>query len=228
LANVELPISFSQTESKYEIKRCLEEEKLGMEWVQYMRCNGLPNASDPSDLRKYIHMWIEDFKSVSRREINWLLRVNEQSILTQDQAVVDMSRANLKKLQPDVGEMYARRATEVLGILDEMDAVIRDQYSLSPSKLDDLLDVSERMGIFFRPSINTSPLLTAQAGNPLNAGDLHRRVHLQDTQQYRAQHEPQRPQSSDVQVRVDRVQNGALHAARYPTASASVCLTIGF
>jgi cancer susceptibility candidate protein 1 len=119
-----------------------------MEWVQYMRCNGLPNASDPSDLRKYIHMWIEDFKSVSLREINWLLRVNEQSILTQDQAVVDMSRANLKKLQPDVGEMYARRATEVLGILDEMDAVIRDQYSLSPSKLDDLLDVSLRTGIF--------------------------------------------------------------------------------
>lgn len=37
--------------------------------------------------------------------------------------------------------MYAKRANEVLGILDEMDAVIRDQYSLSPSKLRDLLDV---------------------------------------------------------------------------------------
>jgi hypothetical protein len=41
-----------------------------------------------------------------------------------------------------MGEIYAKRANEVLGILDEMDAIIRDQYSLSPSKLKDLLDVS--------------------------------------------------------------------------------------
>lgn len=120
----------------------MEEEKFSMEWMQYLRCNGLPNASDPSDLRKYIHMWIEDFKNANRKEINWLLKVNEQSILTQNQNTTDLSRANLRKLQPDTGEMYAKRATEVLGILDEMDAVIRDQYSLSPIKLEDLLDVS--------------------------------------------------------------------------------------
>lgn len=113
-----------------------------------MRCNGLPNATDPSDLRKYIHMWVEDFKRISSKEINWLLRVNEQSILTQDQTVADHSRANLRRLQPDVGEMYAKRASEVLGILDEMDAVLRDQYSLSPTKLEDLLDVSRDIVVF--------------------------------------------------------------------------------
>lgn len=88
-------------------------------------------------------MWIDDFKTLNMKEINWLLKTNEQSILTQDQTVVDLSRANLKKLQPEVGEMYAKRASEVLGILDEMDSVIRDRYSLSPNKMDDLLDVSE-------------------------------------------------------------------------------------
>jgi len=129
-------------EAKREINKLLEEQKLKLEWGQYMQCNGLPNASDPSDLRKYIHMWVEDFKNVSMKEINWLLKVNEQSILTQDQTVPDLSKANLRKLQPDVGEMYAKRASEVLGILDEMDAILRDQYALSPSKLKDLLDVS--------------------------------------------------------------------------------------
>lgn len=107
-----------------------------------MRCNGLPNVNDPSDLRKYIHMWIEDGKKLNKKEINWLLKTNEQSILTQDSTVPDLSRANLKKLQPEVGDMYAKRATEVLGILEEMDSVIRDRYSLSPNKMDDLLDVS--------------------------------------------------------------------------------------
>jgi cancer susceptibility candidate protein 1 len=132
----------------------LEEEKLKTEWEQYMRCNGQPNASDPSDLRKYIHMWIEDFKSVNNKEINWILKVNEQSILTQNQNTIDLSRANLKKLQPDIAEMYAKRAIESLGILDEMDAIIRDQYSLSPTKLEDLLDVRD----FFVPLILTLAL----------------------------------------------------------------------
>lgn len=122
-------------------------EKLEVEWNSYMRCNGLPNVNDPSDLRKYIHMWIDDVKKVGRKEINWLLKTNEQSILTQDQTVFDLSRANLKKLQPEMGNMYAKRVTEVLGILDEMDAVIRDRYSLSPSKMDDLLDVSLRFDL---------------------------------------------------------------------------------
>lgn len=120
----------------------MADEKLEIEWKSYMRCNGLPNANDPSDLRKYIHMWIDDVKKLNSKEINWLLKTNEQSILTQDQTVVDLSRENLKKLQPEVGDMYAKRASEVLGILNEMDAVIRDRYSLSPSKMDDLLDVS--------------------------------------------------------------------------------------
>lgn len=120
----------------------MAEEKLESEWNSYMRCNGLPNANDPSDLRKYIHMWIDDVKQLSKKEINWLLKTNEQSILTQDQTIVDLSRANLKKLQPEIGDMYAKRASEVLGILEEMEGVIRDRYSLSPNKMDDLLDVS--------------------------------------------------------------------------------------
>jgi cancer susceptibility candidate protein 1 len=135
------------TESKEEIKRLLANEKLEIEWKSYMRCNGLPNASDPSDLRKYIHMWIDDVKKLSQKEINWLLKTNEQSILTQDQSVVDLSRANMKKIQPEVGDIYAKRAREVLGILDEMDAVIRDRYSLSASKMDDLLDVSSEFNL---------------------------------------------------------------------------------
>lgn len=130
-------------ESKEEIKRLLSEEKLESEWSSYMRCNGLPNANDPSDLRKYIHMWVDDAKKSSKKEINWLLKTNEQSILTQDQTVIDLSRTNLKKLQPETGEVYAKRGSEVLGILHEMDVVIRDRYSLSPNKMDDLLDVSD-------------------------------------------------------------------------------------
>lgn len=114
-----------------------------MEWKNYMRCNGLPNACDPSDLRKYLHMWKEETLKENKKEINWMLKSNEHSFLTQDQSVADLSRDNMKKIQSDMGGKYAKRACEVLGILDEIDSVIRDRFSLSPSRLDDLLDVSE-------------------------------------------------------------------------------------
>lgn len=164
-----------------------------------MRCNGLPNANDPSDLRKYIHMWQDDVSSLNRREINWLLKTNEQSILTQDQTVVDLSRANLKKLQPEVGEMFAKRGTEVLGILGEMDAVIRDRYSLSPSKMEDLLDVSTQMR-FESEEIYSCVPLSAEAGDPNRPGLVHRRVYVQNIEQHRAQHDPKWINPSDVQV----------------------------
>lgn len=141
MINVLLNIVLIHTESKEEIKHLIADEKLKTEWEQYMRCNGLPNANDPSDLRKYIHMWLDDVKKLNNKEINWLLKTNEQSILTQDQSVPDLSKANLMKIQPHLGEMYAKRVGVVLGILEEMDGIIGDKYSLSANKMEDLLDV---------------------------------------------------------------------------------------
>ena len=108
-----------------------------------MRCNGLPNANDPSDLRKYLHMWQDSIRQNTKKEMNWLLKINEQSILTQDQSVPNMSKENLKKMQTNFGAVYAQRANEVLGILYEIEGIARDKYSLTISKMEDLLDVSK-------------------------------------------------------------------------------------
>jgi hypothetical protein len=86
-------------------------------------------------------MWLDDMKKFSKKEINWMLKTNEQSILTQDQTVPNLTKNHLKKMQTNYGEMYAKKATEVLGILEEMENVIRDKYSLTITKMEDLLDV---------------------------------------------------------------------------------------
>lgn len=103
---------------------------------------GLPNSDSPSDLRKYIYMWQDDVKNFNKREINWLLKTNEQSILTQDQTIPDLSKNSLKSKQTDFGDIYAKRTREVLGILQEVETVTRDRYNISLMKLEDLLDVS--------------------------------------------------------------------------------------
>lgn len=81
-----------------------------------MRCNGLPNAQQPSDLRKYIHIWLEKIEKFNLEEKNWLLQIDETSILTQNQTVKNLTKISLKKQQPILGDIYAERIVEVLGV----------------------------------------------------------------------------------------------------------------
>lgn len=105
-----------------------------------MRCNGLPNAFDPADLRKYLHIWCEGIRLYNEREQNWLLCANEQSILTQDVNVPNMSRESLKQQQPEIGNVYAAKTREVLGILEEIDDALHDT-DMTQSMIDDLHEV---------------------------------------------------------------------------------------
>lgn len=81
-----------------------------------MRCNGLPNAYDPSDLRKYMHMWSSEMSSANQSEQNWLLQANEWSVLTQDQTVANLTRSHLSVQQPNLGDIYSKRVVEILGV----------------------------------------------------------------------------------------------------------------
>uniref|UniRef100_A0A182Q378 Uncharacterized protein n=1 Tax=Anopheles farauti TaxID=69004 RepID=A0A182Q378_9DIPT len=102
-----------------------------------MRCNGLPNAFDPSDLRKYLHIWCEGIRGANEAERNWLLQTNEQSILTQNVNVENLSEESLKQQQPQIGNTYAAKAVEVLGILEEIDEALHDA-DVRPAMVEDL------------------------------------------------------------------------------------------
>ncbi|XP_055637670.1 dynein axonemal intermediate chain 7 isoform X2 [Toxorhynchites rutilus septentrionalis] len=122
---------------KDEARHLLANRKKDREWQQYMRCNGLPNAFDPADLRKYLHIWCHGIRLYNEREQNWLLCANEQSILTQDVNVANMSRESLKHQQPEIGNVYATKTKEVLGILEEIDDALHDT-DMTQSMIDDL------------------------------------------------------------------------------------------
>lgn len=80
-----------------------------------MRC-GLPNAYDPGDLRTYIHMWQLENDQYNANEQNWLLRTDERTILTQNRNVLNVTRINLQQQQPILGDMYAKRTQDILGV----------------------------------------------------------------------------------------------------------------
>lgn len=81
-----------------------------------MRCNGLPNAYDPRDLRKYIHMWQLECDRYNENEQNWLLQTDERTILTQNRNIENTTRMHLQQQQPNLGDSYAKRTYDVLGV----------------------------------------------------------------------------------------------------------------
>lgn len=81
-----------------------------------MRCNGLPNAYDPGDLRNYMHMWQLEAHNASTTERNWLLNVNERTVLTQNLKAANATRVHLQQQQPVLGDSYAMRIRHVLGV----------------------------------------------------------------------------------------------------------------
>lgn len=91
-------------------------ERHERDWEKFMRCNGLPNAASPSDLRKYIHQWHTDIAKRQLESRNWLLRTDERTLLTQDAQVADLTRISLRQQQGSLGDVFAQRIKEVLGV----------------------------------------------------------------------------------------------------------------
>lgn len=98
------------------IDQILLNEKNSRNWSKYMRCNGLPNAQYPGELRKYIHTWRSDIRERNALERNWLLQTDERTLLTHDSNIPDLSRQTLRKQQENLGGIYSKRVEEVLGV----------------------------------------------------------------------------------------------------------------
>ncbi|KAH8281343.1 hypothetical protein KR018_011457, partial [Drosophila ironensis] len=128
-------------------------ERHERDWEKFMRCNGLPNAASPSDLRKYIHQWHTD---IARRQLesrNWLLRTDERTLLTQDAQIPDLTRISLRQQQGSLGDVFAQRIKEVLGILNELDEMLPfKQRSVHVAA--DLVKLKTEMRVFLRQHLD--------------------------------------------------------------------------
>lgn len=95
-----------------------------------MRCNGIPSANDPGNLHKYIHMWQLENDQFNKNEHNWLLTTDERTILTQDREIANVTRIHLQNQQPILGDLYTKRARDVLGVSFLFSFTSRTKFSL--------------------------------------------------------------------------------------------------
>ncbi|XP_016948101.2 dynein axonemal intermediate chain 7 homolog [Drosophila biarmipes] len=128
-------------------------ERHERDWEKFMRCNGLPNAASPSDLRKYIHQWHTDIAKRQLESRNWLLRTDERTLLTQDAQVPDLTRISLRQQQGRLGDVYSQRIKEVLGILNELDEMLpfKQKSALIAA---DLVKLKTEMRVFLKQHLD--------------------------------------------------------------------------
>lgn len=112
-----------------------------------MRCNGLPNVSQPGDLRKYIHMWKESEERKNRDEKNWLLMTNEETVLTQNRDIPNLTVSHVRASQKNLGIVYAERIREVLNILNELALTIQEPGDLSDFIVEDLVTIRTELRV---------------------------------------------------------------------------------
>ncbi|KNC24962.1 hypothetical protein FF38_11843 [Lucilia cuprina] len=94
-------------EALLEISSLNEKELLQDKWQNFVTCNPLPKPYIPSDIRLFYNKMQYLEKEKVQGSINWLLLVNERSLLTQNIYREDLTRRKLNtKMKENIGQEY--------------------------------------------------------------------------------------------------------------------------
>ncbi|XP_016956114.2 uncharacterized protein LOC108028685 isoform X1 [Drosophila biarmipes] len=107
-------------------KQQLQDEK----WNSYMACDGLPSPKSPAEIRKFVFQLNVLEKESCANDISWLLPVDERSLLSQALDRKDMTRRNLEKNRPNIGQFYDDTVQRILLTITRVGRVLRNDNEL--------------------------------------------------------------------------------------------------
>jgi len=104
----------------------LQDEK----WNSYLACDGLPSPKSPAEIRKFIAQLNFLEKESCANDISWLLPVDERSLLSQAPDRKDMTRRNLQKNRPNIGQFFDDTVQRILATIRRVERVLRNDNEL--------------------------------------------------------------------------------------------------
>ncbi|XP_017121493.1 uncharacterized protein LOC108142276 [Drosophila elegans] len=129
LADLRISIGFIEDaidEYKERKKKQLQDEK----WKNYLACDGQPNPSRPAEIRQFVYQLNFLEHESYKNDINWVLPVDERSILSHAPDRKDMTRRNLEKERPNIGQLYDDTVQRILETITRVDRVLRSDDEL--------------------------------------------------------------------------------------------------
>ncbi|XP_016934966.2 uncharacterized protein [Drosophila suzukii] len=107
-------------------KQQLQDKK----WNSYLACDGLPSPKSPAEIRKFIAQLNFLEKESCANDISWLLPVDERSLLSQAPDRKDMTRRNLQKNRPNIGQFFDDTVQRILATIRRVERVLRNDNEL--------------------------------------------------------------------------------------------------
>ncbi|XP_065358415.1 uncharacterized protein LOC135952415 [Calliphora vicina] len=141
ITNLKECLNYIKESSKI-VAQINEKQLISNKWQDYVNCCPLPKAYIPPDIRLSIEK-LKYFENISKQNsIDWLLSIDEHSILTQNLFRKDLTYCNLKaKYKHNFGGEYNRDIEFCLQILTRMDDFLDNNIEVAKCCIDKLNDV---------------------------------------------------------------------------------------
>lgn len=111
-------------------------------WEKYIKCEPIPNTKVPSECRGFLCKFQLDFEEYIDKRVNWWLRCNERSDMTQDDTRhPDVRRRIVEKKRKSTGSFYDKQMRLMMKAYESLEDTIR-RKKVSAERLNDLINVS--------------------------------------------------------------------------------------
>lgn len=120
-----------------EYKKAISDED---EWQNYLKCDDLPDTKKPSDIRSFIYEWQNSLNNHWEQQINWWLKCDDRSVLTQIPEAPDVRRKMMQKLQEPIGKFFDQKLRLLIKVYNSLSDTIR-RRKVSSTRYEDLLTV---------------------------------------------------------------------------------------
>lgn len=79
------------------------------QWTRYVDCQNTPYGQRPPELRDYIYQWNQYIANAQRDFFDWMLVIDERSLLNQSPFRIDVSERYLRSKQPNLEQPFLDR-----------------------------------------------------------------------------------------------------------------------
>ncbi|XP_055904331.1 uncharacterized protein LOC129940111 [Eupeodes corollae] len=107
------------------VKEIEKNENLIKEWQEYLSCDKIPKPFDPPSIRSFFEKSHLLEKEDIENTINWILGIDECSILNQDIDSQNMTKIFLKDYRIDFGVQYDNRICDIMELLKRIETFLK-------------------------------------------------------------------------------------------------------
>lgn len=110
-------------------------------WKNYLKCESLPRVNSPVEIREYLTRIKLLIQSHDENNLNWWLRCDDKSLLTQVPDTCDTRRSAIRESREPTASFYEKLLKSLFIIHDRLIEELRKKNDITENSHDELISV---------------------------------------------------------------------------------------